>query len=440
MRKWLTVAILGILLFAISRIIFADDHSMVRAALHPASFYLDGQKKNVSDRPGYYHNGNSYVPTALEYEGTIYVPLSMIGTQLDKPIGWDRTKEIAWLGKTPAPAPATAPNRSATAAAASETISAAPTPQKTKQQEVPAAAAPSLFALSLGATDQQVLKTLGQPARREPSALGYETWIYNKQMNRYLQVGLRDGKVVDLYSNAPLARIGNVSIGTSYSSLTGKHELKRIVSFAYQGASIQITNQLKERPLVLAGDTPIIFYLDTQNGQKITAVRMIDKLALLQGGFYETKWTYQGKAPNFDPPPLSIKTRELVDAAHERQLLDLVNMIRYRYQLPLLSWNDPAAKVAKSHSQDMENARYFSHVSATTGLDPFQRLKQGGVLFQMAGENIAAGFPDAIEAHENWMNSPGHRKNILEKGFLQLGTGVYADYYTQNFITLKTAP
>jgi len=53
----------------------------------------------------------------------------------------------------------------------------------------------------------------------------------------------------------------------------------------------------------------------------------------------------------------------------------------------------------------------------------------------MAGENIAAGYPDAIEAHESWMNSPGHRKNVLEKDFTQLGVGVIADYYTQAFLT-----
>lgn len=426
MRTWLVVLFLGISLLACARFIFLDDNSQVRAKQHPANVVLDGQSVPASDRPGYYHNGKAYVPTALEYEGTIYVPLSMLGKQLNKEVGWDPDKETAWLGKTTSSA-----MPQAIAAAVEKTASA---PKSLLQSAV---ASPALFRISLGQSEADVLKALGQPARREPSAFGYEWWIYNKQLDRYLQVGIRDGKVVDLYSNAPLASIGNVSIGTSYSSLTGKLDIKRSVTFTYQGAAIQITNQMKERPLALIGDTPVILYLDTQNNQRVTAIRLIDKLPLLQGGFYETKWTYQGDAPNFAPPPLSMKMRELVDAAHERQLLDLVNMIRYRNKLPLLTWHDPAAKVAKRHSQDMENTGYFAHVSATTGLDPFQRLKQGGVVFQMAGENIAAGFPDAIEAHENWMNSPGHRKNILEKGFQRLGIGVYTDYYTQNFVTLK---
>ncbi|TGV29209.1 secretion protein, partial [Mesorhizobium sp. M00.F.Ca.ET.186.01.1.1] len=62
-------------------------------------------------------------------------------------------------------------------------------------------------------------------------------------------------------------------------------------------------------------------------------------------------------------------------------------------------------------------------------------LKQANITYSMAGENIAAGYPDAIEAHESWMNSPGHRKNILEKDFTQLGVGVITDYFTQAFLT-----
>jgi uncharacterized protein YkwD len=414
MRLWLLVVILAVSLLGISQILAADGRSLIRASLQPAAFYLDGEQ-------------TASVPAVIEYQGTAYVPLPTIGETLHKQTGWDGKQRIIWLGAKP---DATAAKTSVPAAIEKKTA----LPSAASAQAEPAM---SLFGITLGMTEEQVRQTLGQPARREPSPLGFEWWIYNQHLDRYLQVGLRAGKVVDLYSNAPLARIGNVSIGTSYPSLLGKQAIKHVVSFAYQGANIQITNQENVRPLVMNGEIPLIFYLDTQNQQKVTALRMMDKLTLLQGGYYETKWTYQGEAPNFDPAPLSIKQRELVDAAHERQLLDLVNVVRYRYKLPLLSWYHPASMVARSHSRDMENGGYFSHVSATTGLDPFQRLQHAGIPFQMAGENIAAGFPDAIEAHENWMNSPGHRKNVLEKSFAQLGPGVYADYYTQDFLTLQ---
>jgi len=428
MRKWLWMGVLALSCAGVGHIIAAEHSSQIRVTSTPASFYVDGKEIVSSDREGYFRSGAAYVPTALEYEGTVYVPLHLVGKYLGKPVGWD-TRTV-WVGKPPQ-LPQTAQTQPAPVSTTT-VASGKPSPVSEQVSEVN-----SLFGIRLGMTDKQVLAVLGQPSRKEPSALGYQWWVYNKDLSRYLQVGVLNGKVVDLYSNAPQAKLGNVGIGTSMQSLTRKHELKHVVTFTQQGAHIQITNQIKERPLVIADGTPLIYYIDKQNQGKVTAVRAIDKLMLLRGGFYETKWTYQGKAPDFDPPALTIKQREQVNAACERQILDLVNVVRFRYKLPQLTWNEPAAKVARSHSQDMEEHDFFDHVSATTGLNPFERLKQAGIAYQMAGENIAAGYPDGIEAFESWMNSPGHRKNILEKGFTQLGVGVSADYYTQAFVSPK---
>jgi uncharacterized protein YkwD len=430
MRKWLWIGVIALSCAGIGQLIAAGTSSLVRVKSTPASLYVDGKKIAPSDHEGYFRDGTKYVPATLEYEGIVYVPLQMVGQQLDKQVGWDEKTRTVWLGKQPqlpqVPPPQQVPVPNAIASSGKP----APLPAQAVQDD-------SLFGIRLGMSEQQVLAELGQPSRKEPSALGYQWWIYNRDLTRYVQVGVLDGKVVDIYSNAPLAKLGGVGIGTSMQSLARKHELKNVVTFTQQGAHIQITNQTKERPLVISGGTPFIFYIDKHNQNKVTAVRAMNKLMLLRGGFYETKWTYQGQAPDFDPPALSIKQREQVNAAYERQILDLVNVVRHRYKLPLLTWNEPAAKVARGHSQDMEEHDFFDHVSATTGLDPFERLKQAGVHYQMAGENIAAGYPDAIEAYESWMNSPGHRKNILEKGFTQLGVGVSADYYTQAFVTMK---
>jgi len=445
MRKWLIILAVGCSFFGISRMFAADWQSIIRVNLYPASVYVDGKAVNTGGQKGFFHNGSTYVPATMVYKGSIYVPVELISQHLDKPIAWEDSNHTLWIGEKTV---VTATKESqAQPLATAQTASAMPpaAPAGKPQPSSPSQAAtqtsvsqtPQLFGIGLGATAEQVTTALGTPDRKEPGAFGYEWWIYNKSLDRYVQVGLRNNKVVDIYSNAPQASLGHVSIGTSYESLSRKHELKRIVSFHYQEADIQITNQPKERPLVMSGHTPIIFYLDKQNNNKVTAIRLIDKLALLQGGFYETRWSYRGTAPNFDPPPLTIKQQELVDAAHERQMLDLVNVIRYRYKLPTLTWHHKASLVAKQHSNDMENHDFFDHVSATSGLDPFERLKKAGLQFQLAGENIAAGFPDAIETHEHLMNSPGHRKNILEKGFAQLGVGVTTDFYTQNFITLR---
>ncbi|WP_019123971.1 CAP domain-containing protein [Brevibacillus massiliensis] len=295
----------------------------------------------------------------------------------------------------------------------------------------------SLFGIALGDTEQQALSKLGQPQRRDPSPFGYVWHVYNQDFDHYLQVGIADGKVVDLYSNAPAAAVDDIGVGTDYQTLAQKYEVKDLISFTYKGVNVELTNQAKERPLVLDGGTPIIFYLDKPSERDVSAIRLLDKLILLRGGYYEMKWTYTGDGPSFDAPVLTLLQQQQIDTAHARQIFDLVNVSRYRNQLPPLDWNEQVASVAQSHSHDMSDAHFFDHISASTGLDPFERLKFSRVAYQAAGENIAAGYPDAIEAHEGWMNSPSHRKNILSKEFTQLGVGVYDDYYTEDFITPK---
>ncbi|GAE89948.1 hypothetical protein JCM21531_3523 [Acetivibrio straminisolvens JCM 21531] len=100
--------------------------------------------------------------------------------------------------------------------------------------------------------------------------------------------------------------------------------------------------------------------------------------------------------------------------------------------------DDEIAKVAWAHSKDMIINDFFSH-NNLHGESPFDRMKKAGITYSSAGENIAIGQIDAIYAHEAWMNSPGHRANILGK-FERLGVGVYMGddekiTYTQNFYT-----
>ncbi|MDH4619692.1 CAP-associated domain-containing protein [Brevibacillus sp. AY1] len=443
MRNWFLLGVITLTMVGITRLISWDNSSTVRVNVNPAAIYWDGQEINASTLSADRQKDGKSLPATLEYQGTLYVPLSLIGEQLDKQVGWDQKSSTAWVGKAPE---ASSPTMVADASAIKPAVTQAAPPAKAEPSQPVSAPkktgavvepAYELFGLKLGMSAKEVTDLLGEPDRMEPSSLGYQWWIYNKDYASYLQVGVVDDKVVDLYSNAPLAKLGGTGIGASLKSIENKHPLQNIVTFSYMGAKVQITNQKHQRPLVMKDSKPVIYYLDQQNSSKVTAVRMMDTKMLLRGGFYETKWTYTGQAPNFDPPALTVKQRELVNAAYERQILDLVNVTRYRYKLPPLQWHGEAAEVARKHSQDMANHDFFDHVSATTGLDPFARLKQANIRYTMAGENIAAGYPDAIEAHESWMNSPGHRKNVLEKGFSQLGVGVITDYYTQAFLTIS---
>lgn len=106
----------------------------------------------------------------------------------------------------------------------------------------------------------------------------------------------------------------------------------------------------------------------------------------------------------------------------EAQMLVLVNQARAAHGLKPLSADAQATEVARAHSRDMLASGYFSHVSPQ-GQTPFDRLRQAGVRYRTAGENLALA-PNVVRAHEGLMDSPGHRANILRPAFGRLGIGI----------------
>lgn len=122
----------------------------------------------------------------------------------------------------------------------------------------------------------------------------------------------------------------------------------------------------------------------------------------------------------------------------EHDVVELCNQERAKYGLPPLRPDWQTARVARHKSQDMRDKRYFSHTSPTYG-SPFDMLKAYNVSYRAAGENIAMGQKTPQEVVKGWMNSEGHRKNILNESFTHIGVG-YAKggkgryYWTQMFI------
>lgn len=124
--------------------------------------------------------------------------------------------------------------------------------------------------------------------------------------------------------------------------------------------------------------------------------------------------------------------------ALEQQVVDLVNQERAQYGLPLLTSNWELCRVARYKSQDMIDVGYFAHQSPTYG-SPFQMMESFGIRFNAAGENIAYGQRTPQEVMNDWMNSTGHRNNILSRVYNQIGVGVAKAsngtfYWTQMFI------
>ena len=119
----------------------------------------------------------------------------------------------------------------------------------------------------------------------------------------------------------------------------------------------------------------------------------------------------------------------------EAQVVRLVNEIRQENGLQPLKANWELARVARYKSQDMKDNRYFSHTSPTYG-SPFQMIKAFGLSYRTAGENIAKGYATPQAVVNGWMNSSGHRANILNASYKQIGVGYVAggNYWTQMFI------
>lgn len=129
--------------------------------------------------------------------------------------------------------------------------------------------------------------------------------------------------------------------------------------------------------------------------------------------------------PQLDPTVVSF----------EREVIRLVNEIRVQNGLKPLTEHWELSRVARYKSQDMVDNRYFSHTSPTYG-SPFQMIKAFGLSFRTAGENIAYGQRTPQAVVNAWMNSSGHRANILNASYTQIGVGYVArgHHWTQMFI------
>ena len=132
---------------------------------------------------------------------------------------------------------------------------------------------------------------------------------------------------------------------------------------------------------------------------------------------------------------LQIPQLDIAVTSYEAEVIRLVNEIRRENGLNPLTANWELSRVARYKSQDMADNRYFSHTSPTYG-SPFQMIKAFGLSYRTAGENIAMGYSTPQAVVDGWMNSSGHRANILNASYTQIGVGyvVQGHYWTQMFI------
>jgi uncharacterized protein YkwD len=194
----------------------------------------------------------------------------------------------------------------------------------------------------------------------------------------------------------------------------------------------------------------------SSSGRPPLFVGLILAVALLLGGL-GTSLALQFSGSDEESKPAEIGTSivstnpvnvisETVESSPEVQdawgveMLKLVNMEREEKNLDDLSWCQALSKSSAAHSADMARRKYFAHASPE-GEEVQDRVKVEGYSYSTVGENIAVGQRNVAEVMKAWMNSPGHRANILLPAYSHFGLGYFTGehegqtsiFWTQNF-------
>ncbi|MFT4416093.1 CAP domain-containing protein [Fredinandcohnia humi] len=283
----------------------------------------------------------------------------------------------------------------------------------------------------IGMKSSEIKKLLGDPTRIDNSSYDYDWWIYNSDPQNYIQVGIENDKVVTVYGTGNSVNVTPFQIGQPIEELISKGLIKQTVSLTVDKNPYRFElseEDMVARPLLAMGDVYVQLYVDTFT-KKISSIRFLDNVTLVKQRPYEL--VYRGELLSAK----EVKQDEWkeIEKGNTAQILDITNVLRIRHGLSPLKWDAKTAQVAYLHSKDMSTAGYFDHNSPTYG-GLADRLAKGEVIYQVAGENIAAKYVDGIAAVEGWLNSEGHRETLLNEEYNYLGVGVYEKFYTQNFI------
>jgi len=194
-----------------------------------------------------------------------------------------------------------------------------------------------------------------------------------------------------------------------------------------------------KKTVILSALTACVILGSVQITEAAKAPQFITKYYTAYQSFCGSVQQKPEAKPPVQKPESSIPEADTNASSYASEVLRLVNVERAKNGLQALTLDSSLSAVAKKHSEDMAAKNYFSHTNLS-GQSPFDRLKSAGISYKTAGENIAAGQKSPSQVVTGWMNSEGHRKNILNKSFTKMGLGYaesnsgYGTYWTQLFI------
>ena len=270
--------------------------------------------------------------------------------------------------------------------------------------------------IKIGDSLDSVINKVGKPGRIDESEYSFKWYVYNQYDDKFFMVGIEEEKVAALYSNS-INTCESDKIKLDYNRDYVRENYEPL-EYKKKGNTRYIISSDDQYDIIKKDKKYITVFYDIYEDYRVCAFQILnEKVESSLDGIYA-------------------KEDEELRKSFELQVIDLTNSVRTQRDLNKLSFSQKATVSSRKHSQDMLEKDYFDHINKENK-NPFDRMKNEGIVYIGAAENIAAGQTSAIYAHEAWMNSEGHRKNILGN-YNNIGVGVsfggyYSLYYTQNF-------
>ena len=251
--------------------------------------------------------------------------------------------------------------------------------------------------ISLGDSEERLLQRMGIPDRVDINMYGFERYVYNSDYRNFVMIGIYNGKVTEIYTNAESFVYGKILPTTMYSAVdfTGFSEYSSEKA-VYANTSYEVN-----------------IYFDIATNKYVDGVYLKDITLSEVSNFYSLN--YEGYV--------------------EDELLDIINSSRVKHGKVPFERDENIDFIAKEHSMEMKKILKTSYYSIK-GLNPFERMKNAGIEYTLAAENISGETRgDAIEIYSWWMTHIGTRSNLLDDNFTRVGIGAVGSSVRGLFFT-----
>lgn len=287
----------------------------------------------------------------------------------------------------------------------------------------------------IGQSAENWIADYGEPVRIEPSAFGYEWWIYNQSYSNYQMVGVKDQKIVQIYTAGTATDASPYRIGQTLEELYRFTivEDEVTVKLGTNIYTFSLSGEDRETRLLASfEDIYAQLYIDKKDGM-LEAVRFMDAETLIRHEPYDMMYVGELVVP-VNP---SSALQASIDEANAKQVVDLTNVYRLHHQQNLLTRNPLITMLAEEHSRNVAQQHFSSAEVTIESLE--ERLGKSDIEYEEAAENTASQYYDAAEAVHGWINSEDHRDTFYSNRFNQVGVGVFGKYYTQSFLRQQPA-